>query len=190
MTDPKAAASPEPVAWMYHNTETDGNVVLMERLKIDERYIETALYAHPPAAAERIIAEHSGLLAGLTRYSSGKWGIMENPMGQYLRASDVKAALNTEQTMHTAWRKRAQEAEARLAVYNTNGFVDADALAARFITLQAAIEALKAERDAVVAALEQIADPSAFIHSGDDASLARRYEEIAQAALAARKEEA
>jgi hypothetical protein len=42
---------------------------------------------------------------------------------------------------------------------------------------------------AAMAALKQIADPNAFLHSGDDASLARRYEEIAQAALDARKEE-
>jgi hypothetical protein len=45
------------------------------------------------------------------------------------------------------------------------------------------IDELKAERDAAVASLRQIADPNAFLHSGDDASLARRYEEIAQAAL-------
>jgi hypothetical protein len=41
----------------------------------------------------------------------------------------------------------------------------------------------QAERDAAVAALRQIADPNAFLHSGDGSSLARRYEEIAQAAL-------
>jgi len=53
----------------------------------------------------------------------------------------------------------------------------------------ASLAVMKAERDAVVAALKQIADPNAFLHSGDDASLARRYEEIAQAALSACKEE-
>jgi len=55
------------------------------------------------------------------------------------------AALGTEQQLHQAWRKRAEEAEARLAVYNTNGFVDADALAAHFITLEAELAKVKAE---------------------------------------------
>jgi len=43
----KAAAAPEPVAWMYQNKETGGVIPLMQRIKSDERYVETPLYTHP-----------------------------------------------------------------------------------------------------------------------------------------------
>jgi hypothetical protein len=41
--------------------------------------------------------------------------------------------------------QRIAALEAMLAVYNTNGFVDADALAARFITLEAELAKVKAD---------------------------------------------
>jgi hypothetical protein len=52
MTDPKAAASPAPVAWMVN-----GIAFAEKRFLLDRGYRDTEifpLYAHPPAAAERI----------------------------------------------------------------------------------------------------------------------------------------
>jgi len=65
--------------------------------------------------ADAIIADATGLLSGLPHYAQHKWGMAESATGLYVKAADVKAALDTEQTMHAAWRKRAEEAERDLA---------------------------------------------------------------------------
>lgn len=54
------------------------------------------------------------------------------------------------------WKHRAETAEARLAVYNSGGFADADALAAQFITLTAERDALAERADVLHRALRQL----------------------------------
>ena len=72
---------------------------------------------------------------------------------------------------------------------NYGMFVDEHGEWVTFSDHEAEIARVRAERDAAVAALTRIADPREFITDDPDASLAREYEEIAQAVLDARKEE-
>ena len=61
---------------------------------------------------------------------------------------------------------------------------------ARIAELEAQLAAAQAEALALREALTQIADPNAFIHGGSSAELARKYEQIAHAAMDAAKGEA
>ena len=75
----------------------------------------------------------------------------QGPIPSVLLCREAAAALRALSIFKTVAQGEVKKLRARLSLYNSGGFADADALAAKFIDLTAELDRLREERDALAA---------------------------------------